>query len=242
MELNKRIKEYWNKRSDEFCELRKSELNSKKRDLWTDEIKSSLNEINDKKLKILDIGTGTGFFAIILTSLGHDVTGIDLSENMIINAKETSKSLGYNINFKVMDAQNLDFEDNSFDIIISRNLTWTLPNVEKAYREWYRVLKKDGKLLNFDADYGNVSFEKEAKTLGMNHAHAKIKENILKECDDIKNNLYVSNKIRPSWDIEILNNIGFINCKSNDTVSYRIYNDEDEFRNPTNMFSICATK
>ena len=242
MELNKRIKEYWNGRSNEFCSLRKLELNSEKRKLWISEIEDNLNDIRCKKLKVLDIGTGTGFFAIILASLGHEVIGIDLCENMINNAYNTSQSLGYNIDFRVMNAQNLEFEDESFDLIISRNLTWTLPDVEEAYKEWYRVLKKNGKLINFDADYGNVSFSEESKTLDINHAHAKIENKILKECDDIKNQLDISKMIRPSWDIKVLNNIGFINCKSDCTVSNRIYYDEDEFCNPTKMFSICAVK
>lgn len=242
MELNKRIKEYWNVRSNEFCSLRKSELNSDKRKLWTDEIKMNLRDIEDRKFNILDIGTGTGFFAIILASLGHEVTGIDLCENMIGNACDTAKSLGYDIDFRVMDAQNLDFEDNTFDIIISRNLTWTLPDVEKAYKEWYRVLNKNGRLINFDADYGHISFLEEAKTLDINHAHAKIDNEVLKECDDIKAQLYVSEKIRPGWDMGIINNIGFVNCKSDNTVSNRIYHYEDEFCNPTRMFSIFAVK
>lgn len=242
MELSKRIKEYWNERSDEFYSLRISELNSNKRSLWLKEIKNNFNNIDNEKLKILDIGTGTGFFAVILTSLGHEVTGIDLCENMISNAEYTAKSIGYNIDFKLMDAQKLEFEDESFDIIISRNLTWTLPDVKTAYKEWHRVLKKNGRLINFDADYGNVSFSEEAKTLDINHAHAKIDSKILKECDDIKSQLYVSRKLRPNWDIEVLNNIGFINCKSDTKVSNRIYHDEDEFCNPTKMFSICAIK
>ncbi|SCI00908.1 MULTISPECIES: class I SAM-dependent methyltransferase [unclassified Romboutsia] len=242
MDLSERIKEYWNGRSDEFCNLRMSELNSPKRNLWLKEIKNNFNYIDNVKLKILDIGTGTGFFAVILASLGHDVVGIDLCENMISNAGKTAKSLGYNIDFKVMDAQKLDFENETFDIIISRNLTWTLPDVKKAYKEWHRVLKKNGRLINFDADYGDVSFSEEAKTLDINHAHSKIDNKILKECDDIKNQLYISGKLRPNWDIEVLDNIGFINCETDITVSNRIYHDEDEFCNPTKMFSICAIK
>ncbi|WP_289293149.1 class I SAM-dependent methyltransferase [Romboutsia ilealis] len=242
MELSKRIKEYWNKRSDEFCTLRISELNSIKKDLWLNEIKRNIEDIDNKKFKILDIGTGTGFFAIILSSLGHEVVGIDLCENMIDNANKTAKLLGYDINFKVMDAQNLDFEDNFFDIIISRNLTWTLPDAEEAYKEWYRVLKKDGRLVNFDADYGKVSFSEEAKTLDSNHAHNKIKNEVLKECDMIKDNLNISKKIRPNWDLTTLDKIGFLNCKSDINVSDRIYADKDELCNPTKMFSINASK
>ena len=44
--------------------------------------------------------------------------------------------------FLVMDAEKLEFEDASFDMVISRNLTWTLPHAEEAYQEWKRVLIK----------------------------------------------------------------------------------------------------
>ena len=53
------------------------------------------------------------------------------------------------------DAKDLDFEDNTFDIIVSRNLTWVLEEPDKAYREWHRVLRSGGKMLNFDANWYN---------------------------------------------------------------------------------------
>mgnify|MGYP000482475991 FL=1 len=51
---------------------------------------------------------------------------------------------------------NLEYEDESFDVVITRNLTWTLPDVDKAYKEWHRVLRKGGVLLNYDANYANM--------------------------------------------------------------------------------------
>ena len=49
--------------------------------------------------------------------------------------------------FKVMDGEKLDFKSGSFDVVISRNLTWTLPDAAGAYREWIRVLRPGGILL-----------------------------------------------------------------------------------------------
>ncbi|RDY24160.1 class I SAM-dependent methyltransferase [Romboutsia maritimum] len=240
MDLINRIEKYWTERSDEFCNLRISEINSNKRNLWIEVISKNLPQ--DKKLRILDVGTGTGFLAILMASLGHDVVGIDLTEAMINGANKTSHLLNYNIDFKVMDAQNLSFEDNYFDVVISRNLTWTLPDVKKAYKEWYRVLKHNGRLLNFDGDYGQVSFSNQVKTLDANHAHVGIKNSILKECDDIKNNLDISMQARPKWDTKILNQIGFSSCKIDNTISEKIYSTQDEFCNPTKMFGIYAIK
>lgn len=240
MELTKRIENYWSKRSDDFCNLRMSELKSDKRQLWENLI---ISNIPDKEgLKILDVGTGTGFFSIILTSLGYEVVGIDLCNSMITNSNKTAKLLGYDINFKVMNAQELDFEDEVFDVVISRNLTWTLPDVEKAYKEWYRVLKSNGVLLNFDGDYGRVSFSKQVEELDSNHAHAKIGQELTKECDDIKEELNISSVIRPQWDIEVLNKVGFGECNIDELVSEKIYKEEDELYNPTKMFGIFGKK
>lgn len=134
-----RIKNYWTQRSHSFAELRVRELNSVMADRWLREIAKHIPA--GGQLRILDIGTGTGFFAFLLSSLGHRVTGIDLTPSMIQEAKEIGQTLHSPAQFRVMDAEKLLFADESFDMVISRNLTWTLPHPQEAYREWQRVLE-----------------------------------------------------------------------------------------------------
>lgn len=239
MEIKERIKNYWNKRCEGFTNLRISELNSEKRDLWLDIIYPKLD--HTKRLNILDIGTGSGFLAILMASLNHKITGIDISPSMIDSAKSLSKNLDYNIDFKVMDAENPDFPNEYFDVIVCRNLTWTLPNIETAYKEWHRILKPCGMFINFDANYGNTSFYEETKNLNKDNAHKNIDDSLLKECDDIKNNLSVSLKNRPFWDIDFLTSLGF-QCSCDYTISNKIYATEDEFCNPTKMFALYCKK
>lgn len=62
-----------------------------------------------------------------------------------------------------MDGQNLEFADGTFDVVISRNLTWNLENPQKAYSEWQRVLKEGGVLLNFDANWYGYLYDAEKK-------------------------------------------------------------------------------
>ena len=147
--LNSRIENYWDKRSSDFNRVRHLELSGVDSSLWLDIIKKHLPQ--KENLNILDIGTGAGFFAILLSKFGHKITGIDISSKMIEEAKKNAKEFNISAEFKKMNAQNLDFDDSVFDVVISRNLTWTLPDVMKAYREWYRVLKVGGILLNFDS-------------------------------------------------------------------------------------------
>ena len=66
-----RIKNYWTQRSHSFAELRVRELNSVMADRWLREIAKHIPA--GGQLRILDIGTGTGFFAFLLSSLGHRV-------------------------------------------------------------------------------------------------------------------------------------------------------------------------
>ena len=92
-----------------------------------------------------------------------------------------------------MDAEKPIFADETFDVVISRNLTWTLPNAEHAYSEWMRVLKTGGILLNFDANYGKDDAS-DTKDLPEQHAHFKVGNEMLEECERIKAQLPISRK------------------------------------------------
>ena len=140
--IESRVQSYWTKRAHNFNIVRKNELNSSISERWREEIVHFLPE--GKVLQILDVGTGTGYFAILLSQSGHQVTGIDLTDAMLKEARDNAALYQVHPTFQQMDAQKLAFLDQSFDVVISRNLTWTLPDPESAYREWMRVLKKGG--------------------------------------------------------------------------------------------------
>ena len=57
---------------------------------------------------------------------------------------------GVDIEVLQMDAQNLDFEDDTFDLIVTRNVTWVMEQPTKACSEWIRVLQPGGRMINFD--------------------------------------------------------------------------------------------
>lgn len=235
----KRITNYWTKRSESFLEQRRAELKSVLSERWMTEIKKWLP--NNRKLKILDVGCGSGFFSILLAKEGHQVTGTDLTPDMIVNAKKLAKEEQVEAEFLVMDAENLEFGDETFDMIISRNLTWTLPHTEDAYQEWKRVLKPDGILLNFDANYGNEDCS-DTSNLPKNHAHYTVGDELLQECEEIKKQLPISSYVRPAWDLNVLGKMGFSEFSVDLGVSQRIYIEKDEFYNPTPLFMLCAKK
>jgi ubiquinone/menaquinone biosynthesis C-methylase UbiE len=106
------------------------------------------------------MGTGTGQFAIYLARLGFRVTGIDLSERMLLKARERARRFDLDIDFQQQDAENLPFDDSTFDGVVSRNLLWTLPDPERALREWRRVLKPSGAIIASDGMWMNTTWKR----------------------------------------------------------------------------------
>ena len=74
-----------------------------------DFIEEELN--HDKKIRIIDVGCGTGRHSIELSKRGYSVTGIDFSESQLAKAKEKAKKFNLNIDFQKHDARNLPFND-----------------------------------------------------------------------------------------------------------------------------------
>lgn len=238
--IKNRIVNYWTKRSHAFSELREKEQNSETGRAWLSEIEKNIP--SGKILKILDAGCGTGLFSLMLSAKGHDVTGIDLTEHMILHARELAVRQHSSAKFYCMDAENPDFPEDTFDLITTRNLTWTLPHADQAYLQWFRILKKGGVLLNFDADYGHDSCNKDNSALPPAHAHRSMPREMLQECETIKSQLMISSKSRPDWDIQILHRIGYKEISADIGISARIYKECGEFFNPTPMFFLRAVK
>lgn len=230
------ITNYWQKRSSSFANLRKAELHSEKQLLWQQEITRHLPQ--NRRLKILDIGCGAGFFGILLGKI-HDVTGIDLTPEMIDAARVLAAAEGSSAHFAVMDAEAPEFADASFDVVISRNVMWNLPHPETAYRQWLRVLKPGGLLLNYDAEYARNHHNQKLPT---QNAHADIAPELLEECHNIYHMLDISAYNRPEWDEEFLTNTGLCSVSTDTTVGSRIYAAEDIFYIPVPMFCVKAVK
>lgn len=147
MDVKGVIADYWDKRSHTYHNgLNK--LRADEHSIWVGALKDVLN--GGEHLKILDLGTGPGFLALILAELGHEVTGLDISEGMLEKARYNARTRNLMIDFCLADAENLPFQDEDFDLVVSKYLLWTLPHPERAVDEWNRVLKPGGKVVLID--------------------------------------------------------------------------------------------
>ncbi len=266
--LLEKIESYWSTRTEGYSEVNEKELKGMQKKAWLEVLEGGFcgkvsmekecNEENpDKKesLKILDIGTGPGFFSMILAEAGYHVTAVDYTPGMLEKAAENAaKFIGKkkeNIEFIRMDAQALEFEDESFDVIVSRNLTWNLPHPEMAYKEWLRVLKKGGRLLNFDANWYGYLYD-DKKREAYENDRRNVEKGSLDDhylCTDIDRmekialQVPLSETRRPGWDVKVLKELGASQIQVNEDIWQQVWSEEEKLNyGSTPMFMIEVKK
>ena len=97
----------------------------------------------------LEIGAGTGFFALNLKQAGvlDEVHVTDLSPGMVEAAQENARALGFEVSGRVADAERLPYDDDTFDLVVGHAVIHHIPDVELAFREMVRVLKPGGRFV-----------------------------------------------------------------------------------------------
>jgi SAM-dependent methyltransferase len=98
-------------------------------------------------LRVLEIGCGLGTDGAQFAKAGADYTGIDLTEAAIELARKRFEVSRLTGEFRVADAENLDFADDSFDLVYSHGVLHHTPDTARAVQEVHRVLKPDGRAI-----------------------------------------------------------------------------------------------
>ena len=98
------------------------------------------------KGRVLEVGIGTGK-NLKYYSEDVELTGIDISPKMLAKAVKKKEKLGIRADLKLMDAQQMEFDDDNFDFVVVTFVLCSVPDPIKALHEIERVLKKDGKLI-----------------------------------------------------------------------------------------------
>lgn len=250
--LLQEIEQYWSRRASSYSDLINTELATDGLERWLPVLRE--NGIDGGPKRILDVGTGPGFFAIALASLGHEVVAVDYTEAMLEEAAANAQTAGLadRILFLQMDAQDLTFPDDTFDFIVTRNVTWVLEHPDEAYVSWHRVLKPGGTLLNFDAGWYNYLFNEEkyqefledrenVKAAKMTDSYDSYDQSDV--CEEFSKQLMLSRYTRPEIDLMMLEEIGFSDVSADREIWKRVWNDEEKMNGrSTPLFLLKAVK
>lgn len=246
-----RIEKYWTNRAEGYSNINKWELSSDPKENWFNALMAEFPNKAPEDVNVLDIGCGPGFFSIILAQAGYNVTASDYTPEMLEKAKENAGDLADFITWTRQDAQALTLPDNTFDVVVSRNVTWNLENPKKAYAEWKRVLKNGGIILNFDANWYSYlysddkrrGYEKDLSTAKLYRPKNQYDGVNTDEIESIARCIPLSPEDRPAWDKQVLKSLGFSSVRTDKNIWQKVWNDTEQ-RNyaSTPMFLIKAVK
>lgn len=243
------IESYWSGRAEGYSKVNQDELQGEQKEKWMQVLHEKFPDREPGSISVLDIGTGPGFFAVILAEQGYRVTAVDYTPEMLEQARKNAGIYAGRINWYQMDAQKLDFPSGQFDVVVSRNLTWNLESPEKAYQEWHRVLKKDGIMLNFDANWYAHLFNQELRA-----AYEKDREQVeqmaledhytctnIDWMEEIARKMPLSPVARPAWDCQVLKHIGFGKVIAEENIGDRVWSLTEKMNYAsTPMFCVAA--
>jgi SAM-dependent methyltransferase len=99
--------------------------------------------------RALEIGAGTGYFTLNMLRAGliGEATCSDISPGMLSTLKANAKRLGLKVKTKPADAERLPFEDGSFDLVFGHAVLHHIPDLDRAFAEFARVLAPGGTIV-----------------------------------------------------------------------------------------------
>jgi SAM-dependent methyltransferase len=251
------VASYWNERALTFGNNVRYELDHV-RSAWMGILLEQLPETRSGAVDALDLGCGPGFFSILLAELGCAVQACDGSEEMLSQARRNARACGCygEISLGRADAQDLPFADASFDLVVSRNLTWTLPRPEQAFDEWLRVLRPGGRLVIFDANWyryldsddlatrrrssqGDVS----NKVVAPHSADCLATDEQCRACEEIALQMPLTYRDRPQWDANSLLDRGVSGLSVDTQVWRRVWDEREQaYYSASPLFMVSAIK
>ena len=112
------------------------------------DLEALIGDLKPRKSEVaLDVATGTGFTAVALAGRVGHVTGIDMTDEMLVQAGRLARERGRtNVRFELGDAMKIGYPNSSFDIITTRRATHHFEDVPRFLREAKRVLRPGGRL------------------------------------------------------------------------------------------------
>ena len=254
--------DYWNGRAQSYSNGVVAELADERKSLWMAALEEASRDAvldavtEERRPRACDLGCGPGFFSILLSELGFSVEAVDASSSMVGHAQDNIARAvpGGDVAFHVCDLLSLPFPDDTFDLCVSRNVTWLMRDPRGAYAEWLRVLKPGGKLVAYDANWYRylVDSTVAAKRAADQSAYAlegwdedaQATPDEEKRCEELALSLPLTPVLRPDWDLQTLETLGVASCKADEDAWQRIWTESEQlyYGGSTPLFMVEAVK
>lgn len=253
--------EYWDERSTTYscavCEEIEGDLYHE----WDQILRQRTADVRgvaarqERIPRVLDLGCGPGFFEILFARMDCAVDAVDVSAGMIEQARRNNAQAGTldRVRFHEGDVSRLPFQDDQFDIVVLRNVTWLMRDPLAAYEEWRRVLIPGGKLLVFDANWyrylaspaANAQriIDEASSFVSRSDVNGSASDDQEMRCEQIALSLPFTYIDRPQWDVAALEQLGFVGTLVDDQVWKRVWTEgEQSFYGSSPLFMVEATK
>lgn len=231
LHTEEKMNRYWTHRSESYSEINQGQFNSRERQAWERELFSGIDE--SKPLRVLDIGTGPGLFAILSALRGHEVTAVDMNMDMLKQAVKNAEAAGAKVKFQQV-GHVLPFEPGSFDLIVSRDVTWTLPEPEETLRSWSELLAPNGTLRYFDAEWyyylknqDNLAHWQQSKKKIMEQGGSFYSRG--NEMEEMAKALPMTYRGRPRWDKDFWKKCG-LPCTVRENMNQLVYSPKEQIQ------------
>ena len=155
MQTKERVREFWSRNVNQFNQLNRDDVGSPEFYAAAERLRFQYHDhlppLFDRIAKefpggrLLEVGCSMGNDSVQLARRGMNVVGVDLTERAIELVKLRFDQEGLRGEFRVADAEQLPFEDGSFDVAYSFGVLHHTPNTPAAVREIHRVLRPGGK-------------------------------------------------------------------------------------------------
>ena len=255
------IVSYWDGRAQTYSNGVGDELADDRHCAWQRFALGAAREVLDaaraegRVPRVADLGCGPGFFSVLFAEVDCAVDAVDMSPAMLFQAQENvSASVpGARVAFHECDLHELPFEDDSFDICISRNVTWLMRDPEGAYAEWLRVLRPGGKLITFDANWYRYLVDPELDVVRRGDQEGNDFDGLAddsratadeeRRCELIAAELPLTPIMRPAWDLDALGRLGVDWVRADEGAWRHVWTEhEQSYYRTSPLFMIEAVK